>query len=374
MPEVQSSNNQRKGDVKGKVRAVYVPLEKEDMPSGPQVKLPVPPSKPKDSKSKGLPDKVPYSDGDPNSEKKAEVPPRNIKGEIPMTPSAEGGSGPMMGKGEGQGQGQGQGQEGQKPNQGQGQDQGQKPSQGRGQGQSQGPKQDSGQPFPPGQASQSPNPSQGDSKNNPAGQPQANTGDSPKSRGQGQGDPGKNSPQKRAPSGESGSGNHPATGMHTGTAGGNPSQGSSDHRCVVDEDFAALNMPPEQVQKLRSLGRLIGQARQELREGGVSPELLKQLHMSQPQFAQFVDRYALLFDRIQTAGPAGDSAQRAVVAAPVIGQSQLQRGSGGLGLSGNEKLTPDQLRQLHQSHMEQVSPEYRKLVEDYFRAVNEPQK
>jgi hypothetical protein len=54
------------------------------------------------------------------------------------------------------------------------------------------------------------------------------------------------------------------------------------------------------------------------------------------------------------------------------GTEQVRTGEGQTGLTGSEQLTEDQVRRLQQSRIEDVSPEYRKQVEQYYRNLGRP--
>ena len=158
-------------------------------------------------------------------------------------------------------------------------------------------------------------------------------------------------------------------------AGGDPLSGSSDSRGQVDEPAGPL-AGGGPAANLQSIGRLINEASQDLRDGKTDPQLLKSLGMSQQQFAAFVEKYSQRIGRIEkmketTAGP--DGAIRGDFAIP--GSDRLRQGAGLDSkldnVRGGEKLTPDQIRKLHEQRAAKVAPEYRKHVEAYFRAVSE---
>jgi len=163
--------------------------------------------------------------------------------------------------------------------------------------------------------------------------------------------------------------------MHSGEAGGDPNSGSAGARGAVEENpLDALT--PEQKARLQSVGRAMDEAQQDLRDGTVDPKLLKDLGMTNEEFRQFVKDYT---DRFGQIGPRGDTTVRpdqlvtGAVALP--GSDELQRGHGAGGnvsdVEGGEKLTPDEVRKLAQSKAAEASPEYRKHVEAYLRAISE---
>jgi hypothetical protein len=134
------------------------------------------------------------------------------------------------------------------------------------------------------------------------------------------------------------------------------------------------DLSPADRQQLAALGRVIDEAQKQLRGGDVDPKLLKDLGMTQPQFKTFVEKYTQRLERVKDDrgdvsggpvegrqdGPGGRTAQ----AGKTLDQQLLE-------VRGGEKLTPDQIRQLYESRSAKISPEYRKQVEDYFRAISE---
>lgn len=133
---------------------------------------------------------------------------------------------------------------------------------------------------------------------------------------------------------------------------------------------------PEQKALLSVLGRVIDEGRKQIRGGKVDEELLKQLGMSAPQFTAFVERYEEMFGKVasmprSTARPSG-TVRGAFL---LTGAETLQKGRGVdsrlRGIKGAEKLTTDEIRKLYESRAAKVSPEYRKEVEAYFRAISE---
>jgi len=101
--------------------------------------------------------------------------------------------------------------------------------------------------------------------------------------------------------------------------------------------------------------------------------------MTEQQLAQFVKKYTDKFEKIR---------KKKVDDKPplpeedVIGNTSVETGSNKLqkgrsadkdltGVTGTSKLTPDQLRKLYESRKARISPEYRKHVEAYLRAISE---
>jgi len=156
--------------------------------------------------------------------------------------------------------------------------------------------------------------------------------------------------------------------------GGDPNAGSAKERGEVDLPVG-LAIAPQQQAKLRSVGRVINEADRRNRAGQIAPELLKELGMTNEKFTGFVEEYASRLSRL-TDAPDRTDRPRTGVKAPsdTVGAETLQQGKGvekGLGARGMEELTADQVRELSESRVENVSPEYRRLVEAYLKAVSE---
>jgi hypothetical protein len=155
--------------------------------------------------------------------------------------------------------------------------------------------------------------------------------------------------------------------------GGNPNSGSSQTRGEVDVPGAG-NLSPAQQAAISSVGKVIDEAAKQLRDGEVDPKLLKDLGMTQQQFKGFVEQYSQQLEHLRRNGddtPTGS--QQARAEGP--GAKAVQAGQGldqqVLDVRGSEKLTADQVKKLNESRAAGVSPEYRKQVEDYFRAISE---
>jgi hypothetical protein len=158
-------------------------------------------------------------------------------------------------------------------------------------------------------------------------------------------------------------------------AGGDPKSGSADKRGDVKEPQGPL-ASGGQKSNLQSIGRIISEARQDLKDGKVDPELLKSLGMTREQFAAFVEKYAQRIGKIekmkeQTAGPDGTISGSFAIP----GSDRLEDGRALDGkledVRGSEKLSTDEIRKLYEQRASKVSPEYRKQVEAYFRAISE---
>ena len=157
-------------------------------------------------------------------------------------------------------------------------------------------------------------------------------------------------------------------------AGGDPSSGSSKQRGEVQGPGDLGNLTPQEQAQISSVGRVMDEAQKQLRGGDVDPALLKDLAMTPQQFRTFVDQYTQRLEKVKREPgeqPAGQ--QQAETSGPGGAQAQSGRGmdSQVLDVRGGEKLSPDQLRKLNESRSAKVSPEYRKQVEDYFRAISE---
>jgi hypothetical protein len=251
-----------------------------------------------------------------------------------------------------------QGQSGQEK-QGQGGDkqgQGLAKSQGQGQGEGQG----QGQP-----AGQSDEKKQGDGQAQPKAQGPEQKGSQQQAGAQQQGE---TQQQKGGAGGQS-----PAEGLHSPRAGGGAASDPSKERGPMGEDVA-LSPTAVEDQELASIGRVMDEAIKQIRGGDVDPALLKDLGMTAGQFKDFVDKYSrqlALLPRKPDADPAGSQ----VMPKAGHGSREVEAGANVadqlLDVRGAEKLSSDQVRKLRESRSARVAPEYRKAVEDYFRAISE---
>ena len=134
---------------------------------------------------------------------------------------------------------------------------------------------------------------------------------------------------------------------------------------------------PAEKQRVKSLGRTIDEAQRRSRAGKVDAELLKDLGMTAEQFAGFVKRYSDRFDKIRKAKDDKPPLPKDVVrnAFDLTGSRKVQEGRTTdkrlADTSGMSDLTPDQIRKLYESRKAKISPEYRKHVEAYLRAISE---
>ncbi|MFP4356490.1 MAG: hypothetical protein ACLFUJ_15355, partial [Phycisphaerae bacterium] len=157
-------------------------------------------------------------------------------------------------------------------------------------------------------------------------------------------------------------------GNQSGQSGGDPNSGSSDRRGDVDP---YEGIPAGQREKLESIGRTIQEADRNLRDGQVDPELLKELNMTPQQYTNFVKRYVDQFQQVRQSARRGDG-QPEPGQVVIHGSEQVQQGqSGKQELTGTEQLSEDEIRRIQQSRLEDISPEYREQVEQYFRNLGQ---
>lgn len=162
------------------------------------------------------------------------------------------------------------------------------------------------------------------------------------------------------------------------TGGGDSNSGSADARDNVQMPPGWQNLPPADQERLKSIGRAINEAQNQIRQDKVEPALLAKLGMTQDEFGAFVEKYAQHFEK----GPRKAARETTLPGRTVpnafelSGKDGLQKGKsveGGIEAQGAEKLDKDQLRKLYESRAAEVSPEYRKGVEDYYRSISEGQ-
>ncbi|MFP4106493.1 MAG: hypothetical protein ACLFVU_10440 [Phycisphaerae bacterium] len=123
-------------------------------------------------------------------------------------------------------------------------------------------------------------------------------------------------------------------------------------------------------------GRVLDEAQKQVRDGTVDAELLKKLDMTSDEYRRFVGKYSQLYNRVR------DSVEKDPDAPTVVRREytldepgEVREGTGTdreiTDVSGGEDLTPDQMRELLENRKRRVSPEYRKGVESYLRAISE---
>ncbi len=97
--------------------------------------------------------------------------------------------------------------------------------------------------------------------------------------------------------------------------------------------------------------------------------------MTEKEFKTFVEKYSDRIDNIRKNPDRTEIPSRLRDPSELGGSETLQEGRGAseelTQSSGTEDLTDDQLRELYESRTSEVSPEYRKQVEEYFRAISE---
>ena len=145
---------------------------------------------------------------------------------------------------------------------------------------------------------------------------------------------------------------------------------------AISKSFTAVEK-----QRLKAIGRAIDEAQRRTRAGKIDPKLLKEMGMTEQQLAQFVKKYSDKFEKIRKPEKKKDDkpalAEEDVVGNTIVetGSKKLQKGrsteEGLADITGMSKLTPDKLRKLYESRKAKISPEYRKHVEAYLRAISE---
>jgi len=159
------------------------------------------------------------------------------------------------------------------------------------------------------------------------------------------------------------------------TGGGASNTGSADARGEVELPAGWRNLPAKDQQRLRSIGRAISEAQNRVRDDTVDPELLKKLGMTEAEFGNFVEKYAKRYGKRKTDAAETDKPTDVVRNAfNLTGKAGREGGKAAgedIGVEGTEKLTKDQIRKLLESRANEVAPEFRKAVEDYFRTISE---
>jgi hypothetical protein len=139
---------------------------------------------------------------------------------------------------------------------------------------------------------------------------------------------------------------------------------------------ATDDLSPSEARRLRSVGRIIDEADRQIRNGKIDETLLKDLGMNEAEFASFVEayreRFDNLFDVLKATDPASGSTPEPN---DLPGDPNLRRGeqaAPGVGaIRGSEKIEVDDSQELLESRRKEVSSEFRKEVEGYFRAVSD---
>ena len=163
--------------------------------------------------------------------------------------------------------------------------------------------------------------------------------------------------------------------MHDMAGGGASNTGSADARGEVELPAGWKDLPAGDQQKLRSIGRTINEAQKRVRDNKIDPELLKKLGMTESEFGNFVEKYAKRYgkrkpDAAETEKPT-DVVKNAFNLTGKAGRQGGKAAGEDVGVEGAEKLTKDEIRKLLESRASEVAPEYRKAVEEYYRAISE---
>lgn len=141
------------------------------------------------------------------------------------------------------------------------------------------------------------------------------------------------------------------------------------------EDPTGQGVSPAEQARLEAIGRALDEAIKQMRDGKVDPKLLKDLGMTEEQFKAFVEEYTQKFGQVKEMIDQAHKPSGAVRTETVLpGDDKLSTGStidAGLGVSGTEKLSPDEIKKLNEAKINKVSPEYRKEVEAFFRTLSE---
>jgi len=127
--------------------------------------------------------------------------------------------------------------------------------------------------------------------------------------------------------------------------------------------------PPDRYERLESIGRIIDETQRRLRAGKVDEALLEELDMTPAELGSFCRKYEVLLAEM----PRYASGRRDTIPAQSLGTLETQEGRDATvaGAEGTETLTPDEMRGLRDPRRRKVAPEYRQVVDDYFRAVSE---
>ncbi|MCD4825995.1 MAG: hypothetical protein K8S55_15505, partial [Phycisphaerae bacterium] len=167
-----------------------------------------------------------------------------------------------------------------------------------------------------------------------------------------------------------GQGQSGATGMHSGDVAGGA---APKERGKVDT--GKVDLPPQaaaSAAKLASLGRALHEARRQIRDGEIKPDLLKAMGMTATQFRNFVKEYSQRYERLRRddAGPA----EVRPGAVEMVGTDTVQKGTADTAMAPTQQDSArgsQQDRQLQETRSRKVSPEYQKKLEAYLRTVSE---
>jgi len=140
-------------------------------------------------------------------------------------------------------------------------------------------------------------------------------------------------------------------------------------------DAGKVDLPPQAATpaaKLASLGRALHEARRQIRDGQIKPDLLKAMGMTAAQFRNFVKEYSQRYERLRRndTGPAEirpDTVE-------MVGTDTVQKGAADTALAPAKQDSTrgsQQDKQLQETRSRKVSPEYQKKLEAYLRTVSE---
>jgi hypothetical protein len=127
-------------------------------------------------------------------------------------------------------------------------------------------------------------------------------------------------------------------------------------------------------QSIEGIEKLIDEARRRLQEGSIPDDAMDELGMTEPELTQFIKKYQTEIDMYRQ----NRNRMQARISRDidqVEGSEVIQHGTGTSeavrDVSGQIALEPDQIEKLRESLKTEVSPEYRKQVERYLRAMSE---
>jgi hypothetical protein len=111
-----------------------------------------------------------------------------------------------------------------------------------------------------------------------------------------------------------------------------------------------------------------------MRAGEVDQDMLRKLGMTEAEFKDFVKKYRRKYGKVREMLDETEAADRRRGQTVRGGTTEVQQGRAAddeITSAGGEDLSPDEIRKLYESRKGKLSPEYRKQVEAYFRAIAE---
>jgi hypothetical protein len=126
---------------------------------------------------------------------------------------------------------------------------------------------------------------------------------------------------------------------------------------------------------LEVVGQVINQLYDRLLRNDVNPKLLEQLNWNLQDLASWVAVYKAKLDQLPwEKGDAGVLLGEGAAGLPAPEQRVIEMGKSPLDVKptvgeGTPPISPDEVAQLLQGAKGTVSPEYRTLLEDYYRAL-----